>query len=531
MPPASYSLEEYDEKIRAWVAEGYTQSQICALLQPYCKKKPDCRTLRRYLEKQGITKHKRLSDVMTPTLVAAIQFEFFKLNNSDSAMLQKLHAAGHSITARQLRSVRQHLGLKRRISTSAEKENQLMECRAWFAMQFEKSNRLADYGRGYLYDYAKDDGQQFSRDTIFEIYKEFRPEIKLRHYWQEKRRKGEFIVYGPNQVWSIDGHDKLKRWGIHIYGGIDGYSRFMIWCHVGYFGSTALTTMKQYLRVVHDLGYVPRVIRADRGKEVPLLAAAHWALVRQSHMNEDGSPILFGDCFHYGRSMDNTRIEHWWSQLLKTCLMRWIVLFERMEHRRLWIHGDEVCEIAFLSVYMPVIRQEITFFIRRWNSHKIRAQPNRANCVKGRPFENYFTPDPAFASQWGLPVDVKALSEIENLLEDVDIDQYLPQSTLEWCEEVLSTFGLDRTREDDAEWPFTSYYNQLRTAVQQHIDQGNQTGLHKASKPVTGGLAELKRRMTRIGNFESVALMEHEVQAENHILGEQRLNFENAAPE
>ena len=33
----------------------------------------------------------------------------------------------------------------------------------------------------------------------------------------------------PNYVWHIDGHDKLKPYGISIHGCIDGYSRLIIW--------------------------------------------------------------------------------------------------------------------------------------------------------------------------------------------------------------------------------------------------------------------------------------------------------------
>ncbi|KAH8725979.1 hypothetical protein GQ44DRAFT_759030 [Phaeosphaeriaceae sp. PMI808] len=41
------------------------------------------------------------------------------------------------------------------------------------------------------------------------------------------RRRGEYIVPGPNWVWSIDGHEKLKPYGIQIYACIDAYSRYI----------------------------------------------------------------------------------------------------------------------------------------------------------------------------------------------------------------------------------------------------------------------------------------------------------------
>jgi hypothetical protein len=38
-----------------------------------------------------------------------------------------------------------------------------------------------------------------------------------------KRR--EYSVPGPNELWHIDGHHKLIRWGIVVHGMIDGYDR------------------------------------------------------------------------------------------------------------------------------------------------------------------------------------------------------------------------------------------------------------------------------------------------------------------
>jgi hypothetical protein len=167
----------------------------------------------------------------------------------------------------------------------------------------------------------------FNRDIIRTVYNELAPDSVLARHFQQRRQKGEFILYGPNQLCSIDGHEKIARWGFMLYGGIDGYSRYLMWWHLGFYKSRAITTLIQYLRVVRRLGWVPRTIRADLGKEVPLLSSAHWTLVRSGYTNNDNTPIAFSDCFYYGRSMDNIRIESWWGQLLKSCLSRWRVSF------------------------------------------------------------------------------------------------------------------------------------------------------------------------------------------------------------
>ena len=40
--------------------------------------------------------------------------------------------------------------------------------------------------------------------------------------------RGEYIYKGLDDVWSFDGYDKLKRWGINIYNVIDAYSRRLL---------------------------------------------------------------------------------------------------------------------------------------------------------------------------------------------------------------------------------------------------------------------------------------------------------------
>ena len=45
--------------------------------------------------------------------------------------------------------------------------------------------------------------------------------------------------------------------------------------------------------------------------------------------------------------------------------------------------------IAFLAVYMPIIRQATSAYAQLWNSHKIRAQKDRPSAVVGKPMVLY----------------------------------------------------------------------------------------------------------------------------------------------
>ena len=88
--------------------------------------------------------------------------------------------------------------------------------------------------------------------------------MRGRAFATSQRRK-EYFVKGPNQVFSIDGHDKLSRFGFEIYGAIDAYSRYVVWCYVGISNLTAVSVNKQYLRLIRHTLHMPKLIRSDKG--------------------------------------------------------------------------------------------------------------------------------------------------------------------------------------------------------------------------------------------------------------------------
>jgi len=44
-----------------------------------------------------------------------------------------------------------------------------------------------------------------------------------------KKKRRDYVVPGPDWLWCLDGHNKLSRFSIEIYGCVDAYSRKIIW--------------------------------------------------------------------------------------------------------------------------------------------------------------------------------------------------------------------------------------------------------------------------------------------------------------
>jgi hypothetical protein len=69
---------------------------------------------------------------------------------------------------------------------------------------------------------------------------------------QRKLRRRVFTSNGPNEVWSLDGYDKLSRWGLAIHGCNDVYSRFLLWLRVGISNNDPLYILSYYLEAVEE---------------------------------------------------------------------------------------------------------------------------------------------------------------------------------------------------------------------------------------------------------------------------------------
>ena len=73
------------------------------------------------------------------------------------------------------------------------------------------------------------------------------------------------------RVWSADGHDKLKDFGIEIYGIIDAYSRYIVFIYVGISSRTAVAVQKFFLIAV-DKYKILYLLHLDKSIETFLIA-------------------------------------------------------------------------------------------------------------------------------------------------------------------------------------------------------------------------------------------------------------------
>lgn len=308
-----------DELVVLYQQENYTIDRLKQHLYIHYKIDCDNRTILRRLNSWG--SRKRTVAVITDELINRVLILFFDTGLEDEDMLVVLNSEFKGqleITKDILIRLRFRLGLRRRIGRGKEAREQADKIALELVARELARNPIIDgFGKVYLATHFRQQHMIIARDRLFQAYRLLNPVAVDRRKRDLQRHKGDYVVPGPNWCWSMDGHDKLKPYGIGIYACIDTYSRYVLWIYVGIGNTTQITVLQQYLDCLKLTKTQPRFIRTDRGVETTMMAGCHYEL--QLYKQAD---LKFNQCYLYGTSTGNIRIESWWQILSKGCLFR-----------------------------------------------------------------------------------------------------------------------------------------------------------------------------------------------------------------
>ena len=124
--------------------------------------------------------------------------------------------------------------------------------------------------------------------------------------------RNEYFADGPNHVWASDGHEKLKPYGIAIYGSIDCWSCKVLGLFAHITNSDPRHVGLWFLQIVEDVGGIPQKVTTDRGTETLDLASLQVSL---GQIFSEKNTAQQEQLHHYVKSTRNQKIECFWNQM------------------------------------------------------------------------------------------------------------------------------------------------------------------------------------------------------------------------
>ena len=277
--------------------------------------------------------------------------------------LSSIH--GVDISMRQLHRKLRSLGLYRR--GHHDSINVIIN-----AINTELQGSGSDFGHRLMHQKLRSKRYTIDRESVQIALKFLDPNgVESRTSHRFRRRK--YMSKGPIQTWHIDGYDKLKPFGLAIHGAIDGYSRKILWLHVGASNNNPEVIGSLFLSTVKELQIIPRCIRCDRGSENVIVGGIQ-RYFRRNHMDETSGQRSF----RYGPS---TR------------------LCENTPFDPSLTYHVECLRFCFIGL----IQTELDETAKLWNNHSIRKSKN-SECPPGKPNVLFFSPEIQNSSSYGMPL-------------------------------------------------------------------------------------------------------------------------------
>ncbi|KAJ7110708.1 hypothetical protein C8R43DRAFT_899479 [Mycena crocata] len=305
-------------------------------------------------------------------------------------------------------------------------------------------------------------GHKISRDDIERVMRDFHPEaFAARHPCAKKKKidRQPLMSVGPDEEWSMDGHDKLSNAGFGIYGIRDVYTgRFL---HYRVLPSNRYAAVVGVVFLECAVKPVGVCIQgsSDHGSET------RDAYAFQTSLRETFAPDLlhsFIPSWQFLPSPRNITIESGWRPLFYTWGVNILHFYNQGRYDGFFEAGNVLHEQTSKWIWFPVIQRSLDKFCNQQNNHRVRKQVNKLNPSGGTPNNFYNNPE-----KWGgkpclIPVDPDVLQHLlDNCDEGHRLMRYVDEEFEELAETAYSALNRPQIDEHSAWVVFHAMIGQL----------------------------------------------------------------------
>ncbi|KAI0071960.1 hypothetical protein K474DRAFT_1651749 [Panus rudis PR-1116 ss-1] len=283
-------------------------------------------------------------------------------------------------------------------------------------------------------------GVFISRDRIHRIMQQHAPDgFAQRHPRAKVQRinRVPLAAVGPDDEWSIDGHDKMLQAGFAIYGIRDKWGGRRLQFSVVPSNRYAKVIGVLYLRCVkkQKVG-IPVQITSDHGSETGEVFAYQKALRYVCKINDDSRSARFAPelderivpSYRYTSSIRNITIERNWRPFFYEWAVN-ILHFYNEGRFECFISSscNPIGQIANW-IWFPLIQRELDSWCERQNNHYVRTQKDKILPSGGTPEQFYRYPEDYGGTPCLIPIPEDVINEVlaeaeaeaANLLEYMD---------------------------------------------------------------------------------------------------------------
>ena len=157
----------------------------------------------------------------------------------------------------------------------------------------------------------------------------------------------------------MDGNHKLIRWRIVVHGGIDGYSRTVVFLECAD-NNRASTVLSAFACAIHTHGLPNRICSDLGGENVDI-----WRYIIEQHYSY--SAVITGSSTH------NERIECLWWDVYQCVSSLYHDTFKKIGRGRGTRSPEWIC-LHF--IFLPRINSTFKSFVESWNIH-----PGQVNII------------------------------------------------------------------------------------------------------------------------------------------------------